>query len=152
MDQLIAFHRIFGSCVLGPPQKDYFFAVPWRESFGRILTMQLEPPKMLEDLCGWTFRHPGLTKLCHTWGWMEPAYRRSCYHIRSHSVKPTWTLLVYKPAHLFTPRTYRTRDVLVYKPAHLFTPRTYRTRESAAYPVIRRRTTHPGCTTNQKPP
>ena len=47
MDQLIAFHRIFGSCVLGPPQKDYFFAVPWRGSFGRILTMQLEPPKRL---------------------------------------------------------------------------------------------------------
>ena len=47
MDQLIAFHRIFGSCVLGPPQKDYFFAVPWRGSFGRILTMQLEPPKYM---------------------------------------------------------------------------------------------------------
>ena len=45
MDQLIAFHGIFGSCVLGPPQKDYFFAVPWRGSFGRILTMQLELPK-----------------------------------------------------------------------------------------------------------
>ena len=28
-----------------PPQKDYFLAVPWRGSFGRILTMQLEPPK-----------------------------------------------------------------------------------------------------------
>ena len=28
-----------------PPQKDYFFAVPWRGSFGHILTMQLEPPK-----------------------------------------------------------------------------------------------------------
>ena len=41
----MAFHRIFGSCVLGPPGKDYFFAVPWRGSFGRILTMQLEPPK-----------------------------------------------------------------------------------------------------------
>ena len=24
---------------------NYFFAVPWRGSFGRILTMQLEPPK-----------------------------------------------------------------------------------------------------------
>ena len=46
MDQLIAFHRIFGSCVLRPPQKDFFFAVPWRGSFGRILTMQLEPPKL----------------------------------------------------------------------------------------------------------
>ena len=45
MDQLIAFHRTFGSCVLGLPQKDYFFAVPWRGSFGRIWTMQLEPPK-----------------------------------------------------------------------------------------------------------
>ena len=45
MDQLIAFHGIFGSCVLGSPQKDYFFAVPRRGSFGRILTMQLEPPK-----------------------------------------------------------------------------------------------------------
>ena len=45
MDQLIAFHRILGSCVLGSPQKDYFFAVPWRGSFGHILTMQLEPPK-----------------------------------------------------------------------------------------------------------
>ena len=50
MDQLIAFHRIFGSCVLGPPQKDYFFAVPWRGSFGRILTMQLEPPKKVAFL------------------------------------------------------------------------------------------------------
>ena len=45
MDQLIAFYGIFGSCVLRPPQKDYFLAVPWRGSFGRILTMQLEPPK-----------------------------------------------------------------------------------------------------------
>ena len=45
MDQLIAFHGIFASCVLLPPQKDYFFAVPWRGSFGRILTMQIEPPK-----------------------------------------------------------------------------------------------------------
>ena len=45
MGQLIAFHRNFGSFVLGPPEKDYFFAVPWRGSFGRILTMQLEPPK-----------------------------------------------------------------------------------------------------------
>ena len=27
------------------PQKDHFFAVPWRGSFGRILTKQLEPPK-----------------------------------------------------------------------------------------------------------
>ena len=58
MDQLIAFHRTFGSCVLGPPQKDYSFAVPWRGSFGHILTMQLERTKkeaaaegldMLED-------------------------------------------------------------------------------------------------------
>ena len=49
MDQLIAFHRIFGSCVLGPPGKDYFFAVPWRGSFGRNLTMQLEPPKNKKD-------------------------------------------------------------------------------------------------------
>ena len=48
MDQLIAFHGIFGSCVLRPPQKDYFFAVPCRGSFGRILTMQLEPPKYLD--------------------------------------------------------------------------------------------------------
>ena len=40
------FSRIFGSCVLRPPQKDYFFAVPWTGSFGRILTMQLEPPKV----------------------------------------------------------------------------------------------------------
>ena len=47
MDQLIAFYGIFGSCVLRPPQKDYFLAVPWRGSFGRILTMQLEPPKYL---------------------------------------------------------------------------------------------------------
>ena len=45
MDQLIACHRIFGSCVLGPPQNDYFYGLPWRGSFGRILTMQLEPPK-----------------------------------------------------------------------------------------------------------
>ena len=50
MDQLIAFHGIFGSCVLRPPQKDYFFAVPWRGSFGRILTMQLEPPKAWGEL------------------------------------------------------------------------------------------------------
>ena len=49
MDQLIAFHGIFGSCVLRPPQKDYFFAVPWRGSFGRILTMQLGPPKQVEE-------------------------------------------------------------------------------------------------------
>ena len=49
MDQLIAFHSIFGSCVLGPLQKDYFFAVPWRGSFGHILTMQLRPPKPLEQ-------------------------------------------------------------------------------------------------------
>ena len=27
------------------PPKGYFFAVPWTGSFGRILTMQLEPPK-----------------------------------------------------------------------------------------------------------
>ena len=27
------------------PQKNFFFAVPRRGSFGRILTMQLEPPK-----------------------------------------------------------------------------------------------------------
>ena len=46
------FHRIFGSCVLGPPQKDYFFAVPWRGSFGRILTMQLEPPKPVPSAIG----------------------------------------------------------------------------------------------------
>ena len=45
IDQLFAFHRIFGSCVLGPPQKNFFFAVPRRGSFGGILTMQLEPPK-----------------------------------------------------------------------------------------------------------
>ena len=45
MDRLIAFHRTFGSCVLGPPEKNYFFAVPRRGSLGRILTMQLEPPK-----------------------------------------------------------------------------------------------------------
>ena len=49
MDKLIAFHGLFGSCVLLSPQKDYFFAVPWRGGFGRILTMQLEPPKG-EDL------------------------------------------------------------------------------------------------------
>ena len=30
------------------PQKNYFFAVRRRGSFGRILTMQLEPPKNLE--------------------------------------------------------------------------------------------------------
>ena len=48
MDQLIAFYRIFGSCDLGPPQKNYFFAVRQGGSFGRILTMQLEPPKNLE--------------------------------------------------------------------------------------------------------
>ena len=42
---LTTFHRIFGSCVLRPPRKNYFFAVPRRGSFGRILTMQLEPPK-----------------------------------------------------------------------------------------------------------
>ena len=47
MALLIAFHSIFGSSVLGPPQKDYFFNVPRRGSFGRILTMQLEPPKPL---------------------------------------------------------------------------------------------------------
>ena len=29
------------------PPKDLFFAVPWRGSFGRILTMQLEPPEPL---------------------------------------------------------------------------------------------------------
>ena len=52
MDQLIAFHGIFGSCVLRPPQKDYFFAVPWRGSFGRILTMQLEPPKLQDPYFG----------------------------------------------------------------------------------------------------
>ena len=45
MDQLIAFCRIFGSCVFGSPQKNFFFAVPRRGSFGHILTMQLEPPK-----------------------------------------------------------------------------------------------------------
>ena len=45
MDQLIAFHGIFGSCVLRPPQNYFFFAVPWRGSFGRILTMQLGLPK-----------------------------------------------------------------------------------------------------------
>ena len=56
MDQLIAFHRIFSSCVLGPPQKDYFFAVPWRGSFGRILTVQLEPPKPVGDfLLRWAY-------------------------------------------------------------------------------------------------
>ena len=31
-------------CFSSPP-KDYFFTVPWRGSFERILTMQLEPPK-----------------------------------------------------------------------------------------------------------
>ena len=46
----MAFHGIFGSCVLRPPQKDYFFAVPWRGRFGRILTMQLEPPKKLHGI------------------------------------------------------------------------------------------------------
>ena len=50
MDELIAFHRIFGSCVLRCPQKDHSFAVPWRGSFGRILTMQLEPPKLVACL------------------------------------------------------------------------------------------------------
>ena len=34
-------------CFRSPPQKDYFFAVPWRGSFGRILIMQLEPPKAM---------------------------------------------------------------------------------------------------------
>ena len=32
-------------CFRSPPKTDYFFAVPPRGSFGRILTMQLEPPK-----------------------------------------------------------------------------------------------------------
>ena len=50
IDQLIAFHRTFGSCVLGPPQKNYFFAVPRRGSFGRMLTMQLEPPKPVASM------------------------------------------------------------------------------------------------------
>ena len=39
------FSRDFCFCVFRPPQKDCFFAVPWRGNFGRILTMQLEPPK-----------------------------------------------------------------------------------------------------------
>ena len=39
------FSQDLGSCFLGPPKRDYFFAVPWRGSFGHILTMQLEPPK-----------------------------------------------------------------------------------------------------------
>ena len=47
MEQLIAFYGIFGSCVFGSPQKNFFSAVPRRGSFGRILTMQLEPPKLL---------------------------------------------------------------------------------------------------------
>ena len=50
MDELIAFHRIFGSCVLRRPRKDFLCAVPWRGSFGRILTMQLEPPKLVACL------------------------------------------------------------------------------------------------------
>ena len=64
MDQLIAFHRMFGSCVLRPPEKDYFFAVPWGGSFGRILTMQLEPPKLRTHILSFSLFvegciHPG---------------------------------------------------------------------------------------------
>ena len=39
------FSQDFGYLCFRSPPKDYFFAVPWRGSFGRILTMQLEPPK-----------------------------------------------------------------------------------------------------------
>ena len=50
MDQLIAFGGFFGSCVFRSPQKNYFFAVPRRCSFGQIFTMQLEPPKACDKL------------------------------------------------------------------------------------------------------
>ena len=72
MDQLIAFYGIFGSCVFGPPQKNFFSAVPRRGSFGRILTMQLEPPKT--DACDvrggdtlyqWQHLDPAELSHCH---------------------------------------------------------------------------------------
>ena len=53
----------FTSCVLGPPQKEYFFAVPWRGSFGRILTMQIEPPKTYNSAVRLPHSHRTLHRL-----------------------------------------------------------------------------------------